>query len=116
MSVSARKFKSIPINHNEIPQSVLNIENKIRSNLFNWNGQFSPQFIEALLEKYAEKDYVVVDPFLGSGTTVGECARKGIEAYGTELNVSAFYMAKTYEYTNLVVEDRAKLITSVLTC
>lgn len=113
MSVSARKFESIPINHNEIPQSVLNIENKTRSNLFNWNGQFSPQFIEALLEKYAEKDYAVVDPFLGSGTTVGECARKGIEAYGTELNVSAFYMAKTYEYANLVVEDRAKLITRV---
>lgn len=113
MSVSARKFKSIPINHNEIPQSVLNIENKTRSNLFNWNGQFSPQFIEALLEKYAEKDYAVVDPFLGSGTTVGECARKGIEAYGTELNVSAFYMAKTYEYANLVVEDREKLITRV---
>lgn len=113
MSVSTRKFKSIPINHNEIPQSVLNIENKTRSNLFNWNGQFSPQFIEALLEKYAEKDYAVVDPFLGSGTTVGECARKGIEAYGTELNVSAFYMAKTYEYANLVVEDRAKLITRV---
>lgn len=113
MSVSARKFKSIPINHNEISQSVLNIENKTRSNLFNWNGQFSPQFIEALLEKYAEKDYAVVDPFLGSGTTVGECARKGIEAYGTELNVSAFYMAKTYEYANFVVEDRAKLITRV---
>lgn len=113
MSVSVRKFKSIPINHNEIPQSVLNIENKTRSNLFNWNGQFSPQFIEALLEKYAEKDYAVVDPFLGSGTTVGECVRKGIEAYGTELNVSAFYMAKTYEYANLVVEDREKLITRV---
>ena len=64
MSVSARKFKSIPINHNEIPQNVLNIENKTRSNLFNWNGQFSPQFIEALLERYAEKDYAVVDPFL----------------------------------------------------
>lgn len=113
MSVSARKFKSIPINHNEIPQNVLNIENKTRSNLFNWNGQFSPQFIEALLERYAEKDYAVVDPFLGSGTTVGECARKGIEAYGTELNVSAFYMAKTYEYANLVIEDRVKLVTKV---
>lgn len=39
-------FDKIPINRDEILQSKLNIENKTRSNLFNWNGQFSPQFIE----------------------------------------------------------------------
>ena len=39
-------FKSIPIDNEEISQSELNIDNKTRSNLFCWNGQFSPQFIE----------------------------------------------------------------------
>ena len=34
-------FDEIPINREEISQSKLNIENKTRSNLFNWNGQFS---------------------------------------------------------------------------
>jgi hypothetical protein len=33
-------FDEIPINREEISQSKLNIENKTRSNLFNWNGQF----------------------------------------------------------------------------
>lgn len=113
MDTKVQDFKNIPINHNEIPQSVLNIENKTRSNLFNWNGQFSPQFIEALLEKYAKRDYTIIDPFLGSGTTVSECARKGIKAYGTELNVSAFLMAKTYECANIATDERKELINKI---
>ena len=108
-----KEFSSIPINHSEIPQGELNIDNKTRSNLFNWNGQFSPQFIEALLRKYAEKDFMVIDPFLGSGTTVSECARQGIEAYGTELNASAFFMAKTYECSNIALNDREELVSQV---
>lgn len=110
---TVREFSRIPINHSEIPQGELNIDNKIRSNLFNWNGQFSPQFIEALLRRYAEKDFIVIDPFLGSGTTVSECARQGIEAYGTELNASAFFMAKTYECSNIPLNDREKLVAQV---
>lgn len=108
-----REFSGIPIDYSEIPQGELNIDNKTRSNLFNWNGQFSPQFIEALLNKYAEKDFVVIDPFLGSGTTLSECARQGIEAYGTELNASAFFMAKTYECSNISFKERKKLVTKV---
>ena len=106
-------FEDIMIDRKEIPQSELNIENKIRSNLFNWNGQFSPQFIEALLNKYASENMTVIDPFLGSGTVLAESARKGLEAYGTELNASAYYMAKTYEISNLTIEDRNKIISYI---
>lgn len=106
-------FNKIPINRDEISQSELNIENKTRSNLFNWNGQFSPQFIEVLLNKYAKDGMVIVDPFLGSGTVLAESARKGLEAYGTELNASAYYMAKIYELSNLSIEDRKKIIAYV---
>lgn len=35
-------FEAIPIDKFSIPQCDLNIENKTRSNLFAWNGQFSP--------------------------------------------------------------------------
>lgn len=106
-------YEDIMIDRKEIPQSELNIENKIRSNLFNWNGQFSPQFIEALLNKYASENMTVIDPFLGSGTVLAESARKGLEAYGTELNASAYYMAKTYEISNLTIEDRNKIISYI---
>ena len=103
-------FSQTLIDRDEISQSELNIDDKVRSNLFAWNGQFSPQFIEVLLNKYSKPWYFVVDPFLGSGTVLGECARKGITAYGVELNVSAYYMAKTYEIANLTNEQRLTVI------
>lgn len=107
------KFSQVPIDNDEIKQSELNIDEKVRSNLFSWNGQFSPQFIETLLTHYATANDFVVDPFLGSGTVLGECARKGIKAYGIELNVSAFYMAKTYEIANVNEPDRKLIIACI---
>ena len=103
-------FSQTVIDCNEISQSELNIDDKVRSNLFAWNGQFSPQFIEVLLNKYSKSEFLVVDPLVGSGTVLGECARQGLKAYGVELNVSAYYMAKTYEIANLSIERRNEVI------
>lgn len=106
-------FEKIPIDKTSIPQRELDIDDKTRSNLFTWNGQFSPQFVEALLSHYAHNGDVVIDPFAGSGTTLCEAARKGISAYGMELNASAYYMAKTYELANKSIVEREALIDSV---
>lgn len=106
-------FEKIPIDKISISQGELDIDNKTRSNLFAWNGQFSPQFVEALLNHYAQDGDVVIDPFAGSGTTLCEAARKGISAYGMELNASAYYMAKTYELANKSLPDREVLIDTV---
>lgn len=106
-------FEKVPIDKMTIAQGKLNIDNKTRSNLFAWNGQFSPQFIEVLLNHYAQENDVVIDPFVGSGTTLCEAARKGISAYGMELNVSAYYMAKTYELANKTILERNELIDAV---
>lgn len=103
-------FTDILIDTTEIPQSDLNIDIRTRTNLFAWNGQFSPQFVEAELKKYSKPNYFVIDPFLGSGTVLYECARKGLRAYGTELNVSAFYMAKICELCILNITDRWSLL------
>ena len=46
-----------------IPQSALDIEDKVRANLFAWRGQFSPQLVEALLTAYCPAEAVVLDPF-----------------------------------------------------
>lgn len=64
------RFEKIPIDKTSISQGELDIDNKTRSNFFAWNGQFSPQFIEALLSHYAHDGDVVIDPFAGSGTTL----------------------------------------------
>lgn len=106
-------FNEIPIDKSEISQSELNIDSKIRANLFAWNGQFSPQFVEAMLIKYTKNNFTVIDPFLGSGTVLVECARKNLNAYGVELNISAYSMAKIYELCPLNSIERINIINDI---
>ena len=93
-----------------IPQHLLNIEHKNRSNLFAWRGQFSPQLIEYLLEAYCLADSVVLDPFVGSGTVLLEAARVGLPAYGFEINPSAWSFSKVYELSNLPPSFREEFV------
>jgi 16S rRNA G966 N2-methylase RsmD len=90
----------LPLNTTDIPQSLLNIENKDRSNLFSWRGQFSPQFIEALLDKYAGPGFELLDPFAGSGTVLYEAGLKCLSATAAEINPAAYRMACTYRLIN----------------
>ena len=84
-----------------VPQAMLNIVDKNRSNLFAWRGQFSPQLIESLLDAYCPPNAVVIDPFAGSGTVLYEAATMGLTAYGFEINPSAWIFSKVYEFANV---------------
>jgi DNA modification methylase len=106
-------YDDIPVDITDVNQSLLNIYERRRTNLFPWKGQFSPQFIEVLLNHYATVDSVVADPFLGSGTVLYECAFKNISSFGCELNPSAYYMASIYELCNLNHDERIELINSI---
>lgn len=106
-------FLNIPIDKKEIPQSKLDLDIKQRSSLFAWNGQFSPQFVEAELNAFANTHTHVLDPFVGSGTVLVESARKNIEATGVELNPSAYYMAKTSELCNYLPNQRLVVLSKI---
>lgn len=88
----------------------LNIEDKNRSNLFAWRGQFSPQLIEYLLDAYCLPGSVVLDPFAGSGTVLLEAALMSLPAYGFEINPAAWCFSKLYEFTNTDKEQRKEII------
>lgn len=90
--------------------SLLNIEEKNRSNLFAWRGQFSPQLIEYLLDAYCLPGSTVLDPFAGSGTVLYEAAAKGLKAYGFEINPAAWCFCKLYEFNNIEKEERRRVI------
>ncbi|MGL5193933.1 MAG: DNA methyltransferase, partial [Chroococcales cyanobacterium] len=96
-----------------IPQNLLDIEDKRRTNLFTWRGQFSPQLVENLLLAYCPRDATVLDPFCGSGTVLYECGYLGLEAVGCELNPAAWILSRLYEFINLSLGDRNQVITSV---
>lgn len=105
-----KRFENIYIDTKEISQDLLNIEDKVKNNIFSWNGQFSPQLVDELLIKYSKKGDHVFDPFIGSGTTAIECALLGLDVSGVELNPAAYHFSKMYKMCNLQLNERNKLI------
>lgn len=74
-------------------------------------GNFIPQIPNQLLRRFTKKGEWVLDPFLGSGTTLIECKRLGRNGMGVELNSS---VAKS---TELVIKKEAnpnKVITRIV--
>lgn len=92
-----------------LAQDKLDVTNKTRSNQFDWRGQFTPELIEYLLSVFAKSGEVIADPFSGSGTVLLEATRLGCCSYGFEINPSAYYMSKFYEYCKLSMEQRHRL-------
>jgi DNA modification methylase len=77
--------------------------------LFNWRGQFTPDFVDYLLSHFARKGEFVVDPFSGSGTVLQEAALRGLQGSGFEINPSAYAMSKFFSFANLTREQRIDL-------
>lgn len=97
----------------ELNQDSLDVKTKTRSNAFNWRGQFTPDFVKYILDRFANSDSVVIDPFSGSGTVLHECAKKNITAYGFEINPAAYSMSKFFSFSNLSPDIREKVISAV---
>jgi len=92
-----------------LPKKVINVEDKSRSNLYTWRGQFTPELIENLLKAYCPIEGTVLDPFCGSGTVLYESGKQGLTAYGVEVNPSAYILSKTYEFINVEKNEREKI-------
>lgn len=106
-SVAAKGFTE------PLPQTILNIKEKSRSNLFTWRGQFSPQLIESLLRTYCPDGATILDPFAGSGTTLYEAGCLEMPAYGFELNPAAWILSRVYQFINITKEERAVTVDMV---
>ena len=103
-------FAATPLDRTSLPQGNLDVAERVRTNPFPWAGQFSPQLVEGLLTAYAPRNGVVLDPFVGSGTSLVEAARLGLPACGGDLNPAAVALARVYRLVNLDAAERAALL------
>jgi DNA modification methylase len=90
----------------KLSQDKLDVLTKKRSNLFNWRGQFTPEFVEYILQTFAKKGDFILDPFSGSGTVLQEAAKLDIKATGIEINPAAYAMSKFFTFCNLPFNER----------
>ena len=100
------EFDHFSIDRSSTPQARLDLVHRHRTSLFPWRGQFSPELIELILTEYARSDSVVADPFVGSGTTLFEAARKSLSCLGGEINPAAVMMSRTVHFVNLKPLER----------
>lgn len=112
LTKTMEEIENVPVDRQSIPQENLDLANKFRTSIFPWRGQFSPELVELLLRKYAKDASVVLDPFVGSGTTLFEASARKLTCYGAEINPSAIEMAKTAHFANVPLTERKKAITS----
>ncbi|MFH2105673.1 MAG: DNA methyltransferase [Candidatus Micrarchaeota archaeon] len=59
----------------------------------NYPGNFSPHIIRRLLELYTEEGDLVLDPMVGGGTTLIECAVMDRRGVGVDINPDAIQVA-----------------------
>jgi len=79
-------------------------------NFYRYPARFSPQFVRAAIETFSSPGDLVVDPFMGGGTTLVEAIAGGRHALGTDISSLAGFvsLAKTtvYSETELLALSR----------
>ncbi|WP_315812859.1 DNA methyltransferase [Bradyrhizobium sp. SZCCHNR2028] len=71
---------------------------------------YSPDFVNAIIDKYAPAAERILDPFCGSGTTAITSALRGIAAYYSEVNpVCRFIITSKFAALRLPYAERARI-------
>ena len=84
---------------------LLDLKTRDRTSLLPWRGQFSPGLVERLLPPPGVPA-VVLDPFVGSGTTLFEAQRLGHPSVGTEINPAAVELARIAQFGPMAAAER----------
>lgn len=63
-------------------------------NFYRYPARFSPILVGALVEALSEPGEVVLDPFMGGGTTLVEAAARGRHAVGSDISTLATFVSQ----------------------
>src|SRR5687767_12722462 len=76
--------------------------------IYRYPARFSPEFVRACLTGFSEPDDVVLDPFVGGGTSAVEALASGRRFVGFDLNPLAILLTRA-KTTPLYARDRVEL-------
>src|SRR5438105_2739753 len=62
---------------------------------YRYPARFSPSFARAVIDAFSDRGQLVLDPFVGGGTTVVEARLAGRVAIGSDLNTLAAFVSRT---------------------
>lgn len=92
----------------------LSLDDRTRVSALPWRGQFSPMTAERLLEALAPDGGIALDPFVGSGTTLLEAARRGMPSVGFDVNPAAIALARCVCLAACPPDERAKRLAQAM--
>lgn len=64
-------------------------------NFYRYPARFSPEFARAAIRNFSSEGDLILDPFMGGGTTLVEALVSGRNAIGTDINSLAQFVTKT---------------------
>ncbi len=66
----------------------------ITHGIYTYPAKFIPQLAKKIIKKYSNKDDIIIDPFMGSGTTIIEAIINNRIGIGTDVNEIAVLLSK----------------------
>jgi len=64
-------------------------------NLYKYPARFSPVFARSAIESFSSPGEIVLDPFVGGGTTMVEARLAGRHAFGSDISSLAVFLTRT---------------------
>ncbi|MDI6786557.1 MAG: DNA methyltransferase [bacterium] len=89
------KLQNIPIDYSwSFADKTIKDTSYITHGYYTYPAKFIPQLASRLINEYSKEGDIIIDPFMGSGTTVVEAIINNRIGIGTDINEIAYLVAK----------------------
>ena len=121
IEISEDKLSEIPIEYDwSFLDKTIKDTSYITHGYYTYPAKFIPQLSARIIKEYSEKNDIVIDPFMGSGTTIVESIVNHRIGIGTDINEIAVLLSKVKttpiefdflvnEYSNLIFNLQFRL-------
>ncbi len=95
ISLEKKLLSTIPIQYDwSFSDKTIKDTSYITHGFYTYPAKFIPQLSARIIKEYSEKDDIVIDPFMGSGTTIVEAIVNNRIGIGIDINEIAVLLAK----------------------